>query len=106
MAFNTSLPARDSIQNLCHPMTDIIFHNVPHEPSRQEDTHHRVNQIKVVRFRSIEIISEEILYRMDKELQNQCSKCCENTYKKTENQNKLLLLNVVFTPTDKTLESE
>ncbi len=64
-------------------MTDVIFNDVAHKPARQENSDNRIYQIQVVGFRYIKIISQEILYLMDKELQYQSCKRCEDSDQET-----------------------
>ena len=64
-------------------MTDIILYDIAHKPSGKENTDYRIDQIKVVGLCRIKIICEKVLYRMNEELQDQCSNSCKNTYQKT-----------------------
>ena len=69
MSFDTSLTTRNRIQDLGNTMTDVILHDITHEPSRQENTYHRIYQIQVVGRCRIKVVCQEILYLMNKELQ-------------------------------------
>ena len=53
-------------------MTDVVLHHVADKQSGQEDTHYRIDQIKVVGFRRIEIIRQEVLYPVYDDFQYQC----------------------------------
>ena len=85
-------------------MTDIVLHHVADEQSGQEDAHHRIDQIKVVGLRRIEIVRQEVLYTVYDDLQYQCGKRRKDTYQKTENQDELLLLDILFAPDNETLQ--
>ena len=50
-------------------MTDVILYNITYKPTCKKNTDYRIYQIQVVSFCCIEIISQEILYLMDKEFQ-------------------------------------
>ena len=79
-------------------MTDVVLHHVADKQSGQEDTHYRIDQIKVVGFRRIEIIRQEVLYPVYDDFQYQCGECRKDTYKKTENQYEPLFLDILFAP--------
>ena len=96
--FNPPLPAGNRIENFSNPMTDIILHHIAYKQSSQKNTHYRINQIKVVGFRCIEIIRQEILYPVYQHLQYQSRNSRKDTYQKAEYQDKLFFLNILFTP--------
>ena len=85
-------------------MTDVVLHHVAYKQSGQEDTHYRIDQIKVVGFRRIEIIRQEVLYPVYDDFQYQCGECRKDTYKETENQYELLFLDILFAPYDEALQ--
>ena len=85
-------------------MTDVVLHHVAYKQSGQEDTHYRIDQIKVVGFRRIEIIRQEVLYPVYDDFQYQCGECRKDTYKKTENQYEPLFLDILFAPYDEALQ--
>lgn len=85
-------------------MTDVVLHHVADKQSGQEDTHYRIDQIKVVGFRRIEIIRQEVLYPVYDDFQYQCGECRKDTYKKTENQYEPLFLDILFAPYDEALQ--
>ena len=80
-------------------MTDVVLHHIANKQPGQEDTYYRIDQIKVVGLRRIEIVRQEVLYPVYDDFQYQCGKCCKDTYKKTDRIkrcNKLLLSSAIF----------
>ena len=85
-------------------MTDVVLNHITHKQACQENTHHRIHQIKIVGFRCIEILRQEVLYPMYQQLQQQSSQSRTNADQETEQQDKTLFLNILFTPDQKALQ--
>ena len=66
---DSALPARDGIQNLGHPVTDIVSHHIADEKTCQQDTNNRIHQIQPVHACSIEVLRQEVLDVFNQELQ-------------------------------------
>ena len=60
MRLDTALSLRDGIQDLRHPMADIVTHDIFHEQAGQQDTDHRIKQIEIVHAVSTEITRQYI----------------------------------------------
>ena len=104
VSLNPPLPTRNGIKDFCNSMTDVILHDIAHKQACQKNSHYRINQIKVVGLRCIEIIRQEILYPVYQHLQYQSCNSRKNTYQKTEYQDKLFFLYILFTPQKETLK--
>ena len=103
MPLNAPLTTGDGIKDFRNPVSDIVFHYVADKPSRQENTDHRIDQIKVVGFRRVEVVGQEILYPVDKVLQYQCRYGGEDAREKAQYQDELLFLDMILTPMNKVL---
>ena len=98
MRLDAALALRNGIQDLCHPMTDIVAYNVFHEQTRQQNTDHRIKQIQVVHPAYIEIAGKKMLYQMDQLFQDDRRRSRTDTDQKTDHQNKMLFFYMLVPP--------
>ncbi len=98
MRLDTALSLRDGIQDLRHPMADIVTHDIFHEQAGQQDTDHRIKQIEIVHAISTEITRQYMLYEMDQLFQYDSGRSCANSHDKADNKDKMLLLDALFPP--------
>ena len=85
-------------------MTDVVSDDVFHEKTSQQDTDHRIEQIEVVGSRHIEIASQQMLDEMDQLLQDDSCRSGADSHQETNDQDKVLLLDVLLTPQEKAIE--
>ena len=104
MPFDSALPAGDGVENLRHPVTDVIPHHIADKQSGQEDTHHRIYQVQPVHTGCIKILRQKMLDVLYQELQQTGRQSRNDTHRKAEYQDEMLVLYLLFAPREETLE--
>ena len=100
MKTNLALFTRNGKKNFCHAMPNVIPHDVTDKEHGKQDSHNRINQIKPVGFRYVESMSEQMLNRLNKPLQQQTCRRSEHTHQKADEQHELVVGQVAPAPLD------
>ena len=98
MRANMAATLGNGIEDLCHAMTDVIPHDIFHEQSRQQDSHHGIEQVEVMHACRLEIARQEMLDEMDQLLQDQRSHGRAQAYDEAEDQDEIPLLDMLLPP--------
>ena len=81
-------------------MADVVFHDMAHKETRQQDAHDRVDQIKVVGLGGVEVVRQEHLYPVYQLLQQQGGQGCADAHHEAQHQDELPVLDVLLAPTN------
>ena len=104
MTLDAALPAGDGIQDFRNPMTDVIPYNITDKKTGQQNTNDWIYQIQPVGTGRIKILRQEMLDIFNQELQQASGQSGQDTHHKTEYQDKMLILYLLFTPQVKALQ--
>ena len=85
-------------------MTNVVAHDVFHEQTRQQDTDHRIEQVEVVGTSRIEIARQQMLDKVNQLFQDNRRRRGADTDQKTDDQYKMLFLDVLLPPEEKAIE--
>ena len=100
MRFNDRLTLRDSVEDLCDTVRDIVPHNILDEQRRERDTDSRSDEISPCMAVNDQLTLHEALDEMDEGLKQPCRSRSEHTYDKGEKKHQMLLADMAFPPID------
>ena len=104
MPLDTSLTARDGIQNLGDSVADIVLHHIADKQPSQENPHYGVDQVQVVGLGRVEVFRQEGLYPVYQHLQYQGGQGREDTNQEAEYQDEPFFLDVLLAPDEEPLQ--
>ena len=101
MFFNMSLTTRNGKQYFGHTMTDILANDVLNNQGCQEDSYHRINQIKPVHLGHIKAICQHMLDSLYQRFQQPRSDCRHHSHQEGHKNEQLALTKMLLQPSYK-----
>ena len=86
-------------------MAYIVTNHIFHKQYRYQYADNRIDKKQVIAFGDVEMRSQRPRYEMYQSLENKRGKAADNTYYQRQDNNKRLLLDVLFAPQQKGVET-